>query len=329
MLTPAAARPQSGKVLLPFQAGELWIKGPQLPPAPPAPPAASSHQDDGDAPPLAPPIIAPSADGHWLGGWFRTGDIGYRDEDGCVHLLACARDLIVTAGGQLSPAELEAPLFDSGVGGQQLGAGAVTAAAAVGTRDASGYEVASAVVVVDPSCGAPGAAELRGGAARRALEVALVAASAQRATAEGRPHRRLHTVLALLEGSDGGGGDGGCHGGDGNGNGFACTPGGRTLYGALRVGVASGRLRVATGDASLPPLPPPPPPPPPPAGGGMTPAPAAQQQHQQPAAFPGLGDGASDAEVEAALQSTFKSFAAYGRNGSDSEMDGSHFAKVS
>ena len=42
----------------------------------------------------------------------------------------------------------------------------------------------------------------------------------------------------------------------------------------------------------------------------------------------GAKAGRSDAEVEAKLHATFKSFAAYGRNGSDSEMDGSHFAKV-
>ena len=40
-------------------------------------------------------------------GWFRTGDVGHIDEQGYVHLSGRAKDLIITGGFNVYPAEIE------------------------------------------------------------------------------------------------------------------------------------------------------------------------------------------------------------------------------
>ena len=44
-------------------------------------------------------------------GWLRTGDIGYVDEDGYVHIVDRKKELIKYKGYQIAPAELEALLL--------------------------------------------------------------------------------------------------------------------------------------------------------------------------------------------------------------------------
>ena len=41
------------------------------------------------------------------GGWFHTGDMGYVTEDGAVHLLGRADDMMIIAGVNVYPAEIE------------------------------------------------------------------------------------------------------------------------------------------------------------------------------------------------------------------------------
>jgi long-chain acyl-CoA synthetase len=75
------------------------------------------------------------------GGWFRTGDIGYLDADGDLHLVDRANDLIIINGFNVYPHEIEHVL------GQLTG---VAEAAAVGVPDERTGETVQAVLVLQP-----------------------------------------------------------------------------------------------------------------------------------------------------------------------------------
>jgi long-chain acyl-CoA synthetase len=75
-------------------------------------------------------------------GWFRTGDIGYLDADGDLHLVDRAGDLIIVNGFNVYPHEVEAVL-------DQLDG--VREAAAVGAPAERTGETVRAVLVVDPA----------------------------------------------------------------------------------------------------------------------------------------------------------------------------------
>jgi long-chain acyl-CoA synthetase len=74
-------------------------------------------------------------------GWFRTGDIGYLDADGDLHLVDRANDLIIVNGFNVYPHEVEDVL------GQLAG---VAEAAAVGVPDERTGETVKAVLVPGP-----------------------------------------------------------------------------------------------------------------------------------------------------------------------------------
>jgi acyl-CoA synthetase (AMP-forming)/AMP-acid ligase II len=74
------------------EVGEIWVKGPQV------------------------------MQGYWHmphetaasiveGGWFRTGDAGYFDEDGYVYIHDRVKDMIVSGGENVYPAEVENALM--------------------------------------------------------------------------------------------------------------------------------------------------------------------------------------------------------------------------
>jgi long-chain acyl-CoA synthetase len=74
-------------------------------------------------------------------GWFRTGDIGYLDADGDLHLVDRANDLIIVNGFNVYPHEVERVLAELP---------SVAEAAAVGVPDERTGEAVKAVLVAQP-----------------------------------------------------------------------------------------------------------------------------------------------------------------------------------
>jgi acyl-CoA synthetase (AMP-forming)/AMP-acid ligase II len=105
--------------------GEIWVR---------TPPMFSEYLDDAAANAAA---LRPD-------GWYRTGDLGYLDEDGFLFLTGRAGELINRGGDKIAPAEVDAALCAHP---------AVAAAGAFAIPDARwGEDVAAAVVLKDGQC---------------------------------------------------------------------------------------------------------------------------------------------------------------------------------
>jgi long-chain acyl-CoA synthetase len=75
------------------------------------------------------------------GGWFHTGDIGYRDKDGFFYIVDRKSDMIIRGGENIYPREIDEVLYQHP---------AVAAAATIGIPDPLyGEEVAAFVVLKD------------------------------------------------------------------------------------------------------------------------------------------------------------------------------------
>lgn len=84
--------------------------------------------------------------GLWLkSGWLNTGDLGYFDKEGYLHLTGRAKELIIRGGHNIDPAMIEDAL---------LRHPAVAIVAAVGQPDAHAGELPVAYVVLKPGCSA-------------------------------------------------------------------------------------------------------------------------------------------------------------------------------
>ena len=81
------------------------------------------------------------------GGWLRTGDVGRIDDDGFLHLIDRARDVIVSGGENIFPAEVERALYRHP---------AVRECAVFGVPDAQWGEVPAAHVVAKGAGAADG-----------------------------------------------------------------------------------------------------------------------------------------------------------------------------
>ncbi len=83
-------------------------------------------------------------------GWMRTGDAAYMDEDGYVFIYDRVKDMIVTGGENVYPAEVENALF---------GHPSIADAAVIGVPDDTWGEAVKAIVVLKPGA-SPDAADI-------------------------------------------------------------------------------------------------------------------------------------------------------------------------
>jgi len=102
-------------------AGELLLRGPNV---------FTGYWRDAEATDRA---FAP-------GGWFRTGDVGYRDPEGFIHIADRIKDVIISGGENIYPAEVEPVLARHP---------AVAEVALIGEPDDQWGEVPVAVVVLE------------------------------------------------------------------------------------------------------------------------------------------------------------------------------------
>ena len=79
------------------------------------------------------------------GGWFHTGDIGVRDEEGYLWIVDRLKDMIISGGENIAGSEVERVLYEHG---------AVLEVAVVGRPDAKWGEVPVAHVVLKPGASA-------------------------------------------------------------------------------------------------------------------------------------------------------------------------------
>jgi long-chain acyl-CoA synthetase len=90
---PGLIDPAGGRDVLPGDEGELWVQGPNVTPG---------YHDLPDA------TAAVLVDG-----WYRTGDLGRRDEHGYLRISGRTKELIIRGGENIYPAEVEDALLAS------------------------------------------------------------------------------------------------------------------------------------------------------------------------------------------------------------------------
>jgi acyl-CoA synthetase (AMP-forming)/AMP-acid ligase II len=110
-----------GSSVAPGERGEMWVRGAHLMSGYWANPEASAEAFEGD--------------------WYRTGDVAYRDEDGYYYVVDRARDMVISGGLNIYPAEVEACLHRHP---------AVLETAVIGVPDEEWGESVKAVVVLRP-----------------------------------------------------------------------------------------------------------------------------------------------------------------------------------
>jgi fatty-acyl-CoA synthase len=100
--------------------GEIWVRGPNV---------MRGYWNDAAA---SAAVLTPD-------GWFRTGDLARIDEEGYYWIVGRSKDVIISGGENIHPAELENVLADCA---------AIAEAAVVGVEDAKWGEAAVACVVL-------------------------------------------------------------------------------------------------------------------------------------------------------------------------------------
>ncbi len=112
---------EAGRSVAPNERGEIVLRGPKVFPG---------YWRDPDATAAA-----------FAGGWFHTGDIGVRDDDGYLFIVDRLKDMIVSGGENIAGSEVERVLYEHD---------AVLEAAVVGRPDDRWGEVPVAFVVLHP-----------------------------------------------------------------------------------------------------------------------------------------------------------------------------------
>jgi acyl-CoA synthetase (AMP-forming)/AMP-acid ligase II len=116
---------EHGASLPPGQPGEVVLRGPKV---------FKGYWRDPDATTKA-----------FAGGWFHTGDIGVRDDDGYLYIVDRLKDMILSGGENIAGSEVERVLYEHG---------SVVEAAVVGRPDERWGEVPVAYVVLRPDAAA-------------------------------------------------------------------------------------------------------------------------------------------------------------------------------
>jgi long-chain acyl-CoA synthetase len=75
------------------------------------------------------------------GGWLHTGDAGYLDEEGFLYIYDRVKDMIVSGGENIYPAEVESALY---------GHPAIADVAVIGVPDERWGEAVKAIIVLKP-----------------------------------------------------------------------------------------------------------------------------------------------------------------------------------
>jgi long-chain acyl-CoA synthetase len=114
--------PDNGRDVPVGDVGEIWVRGPQVMKGYWNNDAATAEAIDAD-------------------GWFRSGDVGYLDDDGYLYIHDRVKDMIVSGGENVYPAEVENALM------RHVGVGDV---AVIGVPHERWGETAKAVVVKAP-----------------------------------------------------------------------------------------------------------------------------------------------------------------------------------
>jgi fatty-acyl-CoA synthase len=113
---------ENGQSLEPGEIGEIQVRGPNVTPGYHGNPAATAESFTAD-------------------GWFRTGDLGSFDEEGYLFVADRLKDMIISGGENIYPAEVEDLI---------LGLDEVTGAAVIGIPDERWGETPWAVVTLRP-----------------------------------------------------------------------------------------------------------------------------------------------------------------------------------
>lgn len=110
---------EDGRVAEPHEVGEIQIQGPNVI-------RGYWNRPDADS-------------GSFVDDWFRSGDLGYTDEEGFVYIADRLKDMIISGGENIYPAEVEQILMERDE---------VTAVAVIGVPDDRWGEVGKAIVVL-------------------------------------------------------------------------------------------------------------------------------------------------------------------------------------